>query len=151
MEEEKRKNRRSMRNKKREEEKKKSILEDKKLRIREAIKQGIVLRRDLCKVTDIKLHDLRNIFTKDRELYAEFCVARKTIEGLASDNIYKIVEDETHPKNYDASKFIIQNFKTDMDDILESKDGESLDISLGNSSGGITLKFGNQKEKEEDE
>ena len=90
------------------------------------------------------MNDLRNIFTNDRELYAEFCVGRKLITDLASENIYNIVKDEGHPKNYDASKFIIQNFKTDIDDSLESKDGEMVDIQLGGGSngGGITLKFG---------
>ena len=148
-EEEKRKSRRSMKSKIRTEEKRKALLEDKKLRIREAIKQGIVLNRDLANVAGIKMHDLKNIFTNDRTLYAEFCVAKKTIENLAADNIYKIVEDETHPKNYDASKFIIQNFKTEMDDILDGKNGEMLDIEIGGNSdgGGITLKFGNSKDE----
>ena len=151
-EEEKRKSRRSMKSKIREEEKRKSLLEDKKLRIREAIKQGVVLSRDLAKIAGIKLHDLKNIFTNDRELYAEYCVAKKTIENLAADNIYKIVEDESHPKNYDASKFIIQNFRTEIDDVLDGKNGEMLDIEIGGKSdgGGITLKFGNSKDEKDE-
>ena len=141
---EERRNKRAMRNSKRDAEKRKSQLEDKKLRIRKAIEEGIVLRKDICKIAEIKMNDLRNIFTNDRELYAEFCVGRKLITDLASENIYNIVKDPTHQKNYDASKFIIQNFKTDIDDSLESKDGEMVDIQLGggSSGGGITLKFG---------
>ena len=151
-EKEKRKNGRSMRNRNREIEKKKSLLEDRKLRVREAIKQGVVISRDLANIAGIKLHDLKNIFTNDRELYAEYCVAKKTIENLAADNIYKIVEDESHPKNYDASKFIIQNFRTEIDDILDGKNGEMLDIEIGGNSdgGGITLKFGNSKDEKDE-
>ena len=149
-----RKNNKAMRNKLREEKKKEEIFKDKVLRVSKAIDEGYVQRRELAKAADVKLHDLGNIFTRERELYAKYCVRRKVITDMAADNIYSVVEDKSHPKNYDASKFIITNFKSEFDEVLESKDGENLAFTLGNNSdsdGGITIRFGSKKEEDSDE
>jgi hypothetical protein len=94
------------------------------------------------------MHDLKNIFHRERDLYAEYCVRRKVITDMATDNIYRIVSDDNHPKKYDASKWVAQNFKTELDDMLESRDEESMGLNVNpDENGGITIKFGNKKEK----
>ena len=151
---ERRKNKKSMRNKNREEEKRESEYQDKVMRVSAAIEAGYIQRRDLAHAADVKLHDLNNIFTKERELYASYCVRRKTIKDLAADNIYAVVEDRSHPKNYEASKWVAEKFKTDLDDSLESKSDDNLGVSVsneGSESGRITIRFGKKTSEDLDE
>jgi hypothetical protein len=147
--EEQKKYKKSMKNCFRDLEKKMKIYKDKVSRVRYAIeKMNIVQRKEICKAAEIKMHDLKNIFHRERDLYAEYCVRRKVITDMATDNIYRIVSDDNHPKNYDASKWVAQNFKTELDDMLESRDEESMGLNVNSDeNGGITIKFGNKKEK----
>lgn len=116
----------AMRNNRRE---KKKLLRDRGLLVRAALDQGKTTRSEICEACEFKLNDLVNLFAEDRELFAEYKIRRKTIVDQAADNIHAIVNDKTHPKHYDASKYILQNYKSDLDEILESQDDEMLEIS----------------------
>lgn len=124
----------SMRNNRRE---KKKILKDRALLVRAALDQGAMTRSDLCKICEFKLNDLVNLFAEDRELFAEYKVRRKTIVDQAADNIHAIVNDKNHPKHYEASKYILQNYKSDLDEVLESQDGEMLQIGSAPQVDGV--------------
>lgn len=90
---------RSMRNKARKEAK---LLETRAEFVRAALESGHISRKDICKATGLKLHELTNLFTKDRKVYSEYVVRRKTISDIASDNILDIVNDPTHPQHFAA-------------------------------------------------
>ena len=138
---------RSMNNKARKEAK---LLETRAELVRAALESGNISRKDICKVTGLRLHELANLFTKDRKVYGEYVVRRKTISDIASDNILDIVNDPTHPQHFAASKYILSTYKSDLDEVLEDKSGEDISVSLGGSKGSpITINFGSSKKSEE--
>jgi hypothetical protein len=55
------------------------------------------------------------------ELKAEFSVRRRSLANLAVDNIHEIVNNFNHPQNFQASKFIVQTYKNDLDEDLTPK------------------------------
>ena len=139
---------RSMKNKARKEAK---LLETRAEFVRSALESGHISRKDICNATGLKLHELANLFTKDRKVYGEYVVRRKTISDIASDNILDIVNDPTHPQHFAASKYILSTYKSDLDEVLEDKSGEDISVSLGGESKGspITINFGSSKKSEE--
>ena len=70
---------------------------------KEAIENGISSRKELAGHIGIKLSELSLLFKEESDVYALFCEVRRTIVDLASDNLYDVVADKEHPKNYDAS------------------------------------------------
>lgn len=135
---------RGLRNRQREEE---NLLKTRAGLVRSALDRGFMSRSEICRVTGMKLHELSNLFTNDRKLFGEYCIIRKTIADVASDNILDIVNDKTHPKNYEASKYILSSYKSDFDEALESHDGESPSVTIGGESKAspIVIKFGKGK------
>ena len=110
---------RSIKNKRREEEK---LLTDRAARVRAALNANIMVRKEICNATGLTMLQLKNLFQKDRELFAEYAVLRKTIMDVAADNLVAIVNDPTHPHHFQASKEMLKNFKSDFDDTLEGVD-----------------------------
>ena len=135
---------RSMKNSKRKEAK---LLETRAEFVRAALDAGHISRKDICKATNLKLHELANLFTLDRKVYGEYVVRRKTISDIASDNILDIVNDPSHPQFFAASKYILTTYKSDLDDVLESQDSEAMNVSIGGASKAspIVIKFGDSK------
>ena len=117
---------------------------------RAALEAGHITSKDICNATGLKMHELANLFTKDREVYGEYVVRRKTISDIASDNILDIVNDPTHPHHFQASKYILSTYKSDLDDVLESQDESEMSIQMGksNAKSPITITFGSKKEDE---
>ena len=138
---------RSMKNSKRKERK---LLETRADLVRAALETGAISRKEICRATGLKLHELANLFTKDRKVYGEYVVRRKTITDIASDNIMDIVNDPTHPQHFQASKYILSTYKSDLDEVLEDKAGEDISVSLGENSKGspITINFGSAKKED---
>lgn len=136
---------RSMKNKERKEAK---LLETRADLVRAALEGGHISRKDICSATGLKLHELANLFTKDRKVYGEYVVRRKTISDIASDNILDIVNDPSHPQHFAASKYILSTYKSDLDEVLEDKSGEDIQVMLGEQSKGspITINFGKKSE-----
>lgn len=127
--EENKKGRRRMINSKRNELKKQKLLQDRVLLIKEAMELGAATKSDISNATGLKLTTINNVFTADRELFAQYSVLRRTIVDIASDNVYAIVSDPKHPQHFQASKYVLQNFKSDLDEVLESQKDE--EVSLG--------------------
>jgi hypothetical protein len=120
----------------------------------EAILDGHTSRRDICTAMNISSYDLTGFFDENPKLYKIYASRRRELRDTALDNITDIIEDKSHPKHYDASKYIVQNYRTDLDVILESKeDGDisSSSVSVDNKGSGVIIKFtkGSDKEKEE--
>lgn len=131
---------RSMKNGKRKERK---LLETRADLVRAALESGCISRKEICRATGMKLHELANLFTKDRKVYGEYVVRRKTITDIASDNIMDIVNDPSHPQHFQASKYILSTYKSDLDEVLESQEQSDLAINVGDSSASpITINFG---------
>lgn len=115
--------------------------------IRAAIDNGFIIRKDICNATGLTYSELRNHFTTDRELYYHYTVVRKSITEMAADNIHAIVADNSHPQHFQASKYVLEKYKSDFDEILESQKGESINVELsGNGkesrAGNVTITFG---------
>ena len=135
----------SMKNSKRKERK---LLETRADLVRAALETGAISRKEICRATGLKLHELANLFTKDRKVYGEYVVRRRTITDVASDNIMDIVNDPSHPQHFQASKYILSTYKSDLDEVLESQDSNDLEINIGDSTGSpIQINFGSNKEE----
>tara|TARA_R110002050_G_scaffold135505_5_gene258188 strand:+ start:1521 stop:1919 length:399 start_codon:yes stop_codon:yes gene_type:complete len=112
--------------------------------VRAALEAGQISRKDICNATGLQMHELANLFTQDREVYGEYVVRRKTISDIASDNILDIVNDPTHPQHFQASKYILSTYKSDLDEVLESQTESEMNINVGGESGAspINITFG---------
>lgn len=132
---------RSMKNTER---KTKKLLKTRAALVRAALEAGQISRKDICNATGLQMHELANLFTQDREVYGEYVVRRKTISDIASDNILDIVNDPTHPQHFQASKYILSTYKSDLDDVLESQQESEMNINVGGESGAspINITFG---------
>ena len=116
----------------------------------EAIADGYTSRRDIAKAVGISSFDLTEFFEDNPKMYKIYSSRRRELRDIALDNITDIVEDKTHPKHYDASKYIVQNYQTDLDIILDSRDGDDISSSISVDSGsGVIIKFTNGKEDKE--
>jgi hypothetical protein len=116
----------------------------------EAIADGYTSRRDISKAMGISSFDLTDFFEENGKMYKIYSSRRRELRDIALDNVQAIVEDPTHPKHYDASKYIIQNYQTDLDIILDSKDGDDISSSVSVDAGsGVIIKFTNGKEEKE--
>lgn len=110
--------------------------------IKAALDEGIFKREDLSRVTGLKNHEISNTFTHNRELYGTYVLRKRGMIDIASDNVFDIIRDKTHPQNFAASKFILQKYNSEMDDMFESSDSEQLNMSVSSgSSSPITIKF----------
>lgn len=137
----------AMRNSKR---KSKRLLEERSALVKAALEMGNITRKEICKATGLELHDLANLFTRNRELYAEYKIRRRTIADIASDNIMDIVNDPSHPQHFQASKYVLSTYKSELDDVLEDKGQEEIGITVGGESKAspITINFGKKKKEE---
>ncbi len=113
--------------------------------IRAAITVGkCITKKDICEIAGITMVQLNNTLSKDRVLFAGYKILRKTIMDVATDNIVNAVIDKDHNKNYDASKFMVQNFQSDFDETLDSKDDE-IKITGGDVKDPISITFSTGK------
>jgi len=99
-------------------------LKDISFKVIAALDEGKMTRSDICEATGMKMYELNSFFSDDRETFAKYKIRRKTLTDIAADNIVDIINDPKHPKHYDASKYVLQNYKSDLDGILESEDTE---------------------------
>ena len=118
---------------------------------KDAIEDGISSRKELASHIGIKLSELSSLFKEEADIYKLFCDVRRTIVDLASDNLYDVVADKEHPKNYDASKWVVANYKSDLDASLESKDDDGIEIQVdgGKKRKPTLIKFKNTKKDNE--
>ena len=84
-------------------------------------------------------------------MYKLYAQRRRELVDIAADNIQDIVEDKHHPSHYAASKYVLDHYKTDLDNILEIKDGDDISAKVSVDSGsGVVIKFTNSKEDDKE-
>lgn len=116
--------------------------------IRFALDNGVTTRKGLAEAAECKVHDLTNLFKKDKKLYQEYQLRKKNIAEIAADNIEEIINDPSHPNNYAASKWILTQYKSELDNTLESREGDEISVEIGGASESVPVVISfNKKEK----
>lgn len=143
---EKRVSKRRMKNERAE---KTKLMQDRAELVRAAMEIGnCVTKTDICKATALSMVILNNLFTEDRKLYAEYVILRKTITDIAADNITAIVNNKEHPQHFQASKYILQNFKSDFDETLDGSDNVlQISPTSGKRSNAVKIVFSSNKKE----
>ena len=116
-----------------------------------ALEQGHTSRKEIAEATGLTLYDISNLFKADREVFAAYQVRKRTLLDVAADNIQAIVENPGHPQHYQASKYVLDNFKNEFDEVFESKDGNEIHVDVtgeGNDGSPVRIVFGNSASKE---
>lgn len=114
--------------------------------IKAALKEGTTTVTQISKATGITRSIIHGIFKEYRELHAKYVVARKMVVDKAADNIADIIDDQEHPNNFAASKFVLQRYKSDLDEHLESQDDNEITAEVevennGEGNGGVKIVF----------
>lgn len=135
------------------EKKKKDKLELDKGLIRAALEANVTTLRKIKELTGLSKIRITKILDDDKELRGMYMIRRKMMLNTAVDNIQDIVDDFKHPQNYQASKYLIGEYKSDLDVIFDKKDVEdfSAEISMDNDGAPVVISFGKNKEKQNDE
>lgn len=100
------------------------------------INPNITTLRQISDTTGAATHEIDRVFQMCPELKAEFSVRRRSLANLAVDNIHEIVNNFNHPQNFQASKFIVQTYKNDLDEDLTPK--ISTEVGFGIENGQIS-------------
>jgi hypothetical protein len=112
-----------------------------KAQFQDAIADGHTSRRDICKAMNLASHELTEFFETNPKMYKLYASRRRELVDIAADNIQDIVEDKAHPSHYAASKYVLDHYKTDLDNILDQKDDDSVTLSSSNVDSGVVIKF----------
>jgi len=115
----------------------------------DAIADGYTSRRDICKAMGLASHELTEFFENNPKSYKIYASRRRELVDIAADNIQDIVEDKTHPSHYNASKYVLDHYKTDLDNILDQKDGEDVKLNLDSTGSGVVIKFTKPENKKD--
>jgi len=119
--------------------------------IKKALELGVTTRAGLAKAADCTVFDVGSLLTNNPDLYNEYKVRRRTLSETAADNIEDIINDQNHPNNYAASKFIIQTYKSDIDKALEHQDSDELNVEIGKGENSPPVKISfAKKDKKKD-
>mgnify|MGYP003649647222 CR=1 FL=1 len=111
----------SMRNVIREQSK---LVEERTMIVKAALDAGCYTRSSIMKATGLEKHELANLLASEKELAAEYLVKKKLMAVISADNIFDIINDPKHKDFFQASKYILQNYKSDIDESLEPMSGD---------------------------
>lgn len=108
------------------------------------INPEITTFKQISETTGAVQWEIDKVFELCPELKLEFSVRRKSLANKAVDNIHEIVNNFNHPQNFQASKFIVQTYKNELDEDLipkistevgfDIKDGQISPVSITFSS-----------------
>lgn len=116
----------------------------------DAIADGHTSRRDICSAMNLPSHELTEFFENNPKMYKLYGQRRRELVDIAADNIQDIVEDKSHPSHYNASKYVLDHYKHDLDNILDQKDGDdvgNMKVTSDNGSG-VVIEFSKKEIKE---
>ena len=114
-----------------------------------AMRFGLTTKKDICTSAEMALWELNELFQADKDLYNDFCIRRRTLADVAADNLETILRDKNHPQNFQATKYVLEKYKTDIDAQLESKDSDEIDVEVpSGGSSPIRITFGTKKRDE---
>lgn len=101
------------------------------LLIDKALDLGVCTKSGLEKATGLKVYQINNIFQKNSSIYAKFKIMRSTMADKAADNLSNILDSPGHPSHFAATKYVLQTYKTDLDDSMEAKKSDGFEIETG--------------------
>ena len=121
------------------------------LLIQTAMNQGAITRKQISQKTGLPLSRIAQVFRKNEELYGEYKVNFQSIKDTAVDNLVAILDNPKHARLFEASKYILQNYKTEFDKHFSKKD-DDMEILIGGRSTAAPIKivFGKTDSDEED-
>jgi hypothetical protein len=122
---------------------------ERKILFQEAIADGHTSRRDICKAMGISSFDLTEFFEENPKTYKLYASRRRELVDTAADNLQDIVDDSTHKDHYQASKYVLDHYKSDLDNILDNKEDSSTIGQTGSldTGSGVVIKFTVDKDK----
>lgn len=116
---------------------------DNSLLINSALDLGHTTKSAISEVTGLKLYEINNTLQADKKLFQKFRVVRATLADKAADNLTKIIDDPNHPSHFAATKYVLQTYKSDLDDSMEAKKSDSLEIGIGKvGKDPVKIRFG---------
>lgn len=86
--------------------------------------------RQIIETTGAVQYEIDKVFELCPDLKAEFSVRRRSLANTAVDNIHEIVNNFNHPQNYQASKFVVETYKNDLDEDLVPKVSTELGFDI---------------------
>lgn len=115
-----------------------------------AIEAGAISYTQIQKVTGYTMTNIRTVFKKDEELYKKFKKALMAVQLQAVSNMIDILMDQSHPKNYEASKTFLGKYKTEFDDVFEKQDEDEGSYEIKTPKGcPVQINFTPQSKTEE--
>ena len=123
------------------------------LLVETAIDLGQTTKTELAESAGIKLWELADLFKFNPVLYAKYCIRRRTLVDTASDNLEMILKDPTHPQHFQASKYVLEKYKSDLDTNLEAKEDSKqggvnvLIGGAGKKASPVRITFSDNKKK----
>lgn len=125
------------------------------LKIEACLDEGIASATKIASTLGVNRGKVHRMFKINRELWAKYIVARKTLTDQAADNIADIIADQEHPQNFAASKFVLGKYKSDLDEHLEAQDDDSIHaeavVGGGDGKDEVTIVFRKGRDKREQE
>ena len=119
--------------------------------IKAAIEHDASTYEKIKDATGLHSYRIKELFTIDKDLHALYKMRRKMLVEMAADNIQAIIENKDHPQHFSASKYVLQQYKSDLDEVLESKDNElEIDVN-GDGVDNISIVFGKKSKEKESE
>lgn len=100
------------------------------------INPTITTYKAITETTGAAQYEIDKVMEMCPDLKAEFVIRRKSLANKAVDNIHEIVNNFNHPQNFQASKFIVQTYKNELDEDLIPK--VSTEVGFGIKDGQIS-------------
>ncbi len=119
----------------------KEKLEKRSALISTALDENFTTKTSLSNATGFAIWEINDVFRDNRELYNKFCIRRRTLVDTAADNVEDILKDPLHAQHFQASKFILQTYKSDLDENLEAKNAEEISVDVRTESKGIPIQI----------
>jgi len=110
------------------------------------INPDITTFRQISETTGAVQWEIDKVFDLCPELKAEFSVRRRSLANKAVDNIHEIVNNFNHPQNFQASKFIVQTYKNELDEDLIPKVSTEVGFDIKNGQiSPVSITFSSKK------
>lgn len=106
-------------------------------KIEAAIYAGCKSYGAIAMATSIPNHKVKKIIQSNMDLKSMYKVRKGMLADQAAANIETIVNDPKHPKHFDASKLVLQKYKSELDENLDAHDPDSLEISGEDDDGKV--------------
>lgn len=115
-----------------------------------ALNDGHTTKTAIGRETGLKLWEINDVFTQNILLHAKFANYRRTLVDTAADNLEEILKNPAHPQNFQATTYVLKNYKSDLDTHLEAKSANEIEVDVRSSdaSKDITIVFSTSQPKD---